>query len=240
MRVLTAAHHHMTYRLWQQYPNHIGCIVSPARPGRFKHPLPYSCDNYAFPLWRQGKQFDEEALAIFIAMLDFYASYDYPPDWVAVPDVVCNPEATSKQWKEYSSIVQDYGFKTAFVIQNGHTPSNVPSDADYVFVGGSTDWKYWAVKEFSPRFPTHVGRVNGNNLWLCYCAGALSCDGSGWFRGDHKQLAKLLEYLRCVNVEVEPPVIAQFDNPPSVQLSLFTDIVLVLATPIKFETQEPS
>ena len=89
-----------------------------------------------------------------------------------------------------------------------------------MFVGGSTEWKYWAVKEFSPRFPTHVGRVNGNHLWFCYCAGAVSCDGSGWFRGDHKQLAKLLEYLRCVNVEVNPPAITQFSNPPSMQLEL--------------------
>ena len=43
----------------------------------------------------------------------------------------------------------------------------------------------------------HVGRVNTYRLlWLAHEAGAESCDGTGWFRGDRKQLQGLIDYLQ--------------------------------------------
>lgn len=42
----------------------------------------------------------------------------------------------------------------------------------------------------------HVGRVNTERmLWMAHEAGAESCDGTGWFRGDKAQLAGLMRYL---------------------------------------------
>ena len=70
----------MSYKLWQQYPDHIGCIVSPGKSGpktgKFKHPLPYVLDNGAFPLWQQGREFDAKAKGNFTKLLEFYAVYD--------------------------------------------------------------------------------------------------------------------------------------------------------------------
>ena len=43
----------------------------------------------------------------------------------------------------------------------------------------------------------HVARVNSERLlWMADKAGAVSCDGTGWFRGNERQLAGLERYLR--------------------------------------------
>lgn len=81
---------------------------------------------------------------------------------------------------------------------------DVPSDADVIFVGGSTEWKRQAIVPWCQRFPrVHVGRIN-TDKWLRYCeaAGAESVDGTGWFRGrlmgngvDTGQAKELTEWL---------------------------------------------
>jgi len=53
------------------------------------------------------------------------------------------------------------------------------------------------LRQWTAAFPrVHVGRVNTERLlWIAHYAGAESCDGTGWFRGDQQQLAGLLRYL---------------------------------------------
>jgi hypothetical protein len=77
------------------------------------------------------------------------------------------------------------------------TPQDVPSDADVIFVGGSTDWKRRTMSMWCEVFDrVHVGRINTERwLWECDEAGAESCDGTGWFRGRQAQLDGLLSYL---------------------------------------------
>lgn len=62
--------------------------------------------------------------------------------FVTVPDVVANHDATLKLWDEWSPKVKAKGLPAAFVLQDGcHTYSDVPDDADAVFVGGTTEYK---------------------------------------------------------------------------------------------------
>jgi len=77
------------------------------------------------------------------------------------------------------------------------TTKDVPISADVVFVGGSTEWKWATMPMWCGNFQrVHVGRVNTYRLlWKCHDAGAESCDGTGWWRGDQKQARDLRAYL---------------------------------------------
>jgi hypothetical protein len=183
-----------------RYPGRIGWLLSPGgwrRPHRW---MPYALDNGAFPAWNNGKPWDEPA---FVNMLRDAAgqlatkTLAWPPQWVIVPDVVADREATIARWHEWVPRLQPFGWPLAFAVQDGMTQADVPSDADVIFVGGSTEWKWRTMWEWArDNRRVHVGRVNGwQGLWDCHDAGVESCDGTGWFRGDQEQLAGLERYL---------------------------------------------
>jgi hypothetical protein len=176
-----------------RYPGRIGWLLSPdgwRTPHRW---MPYALDNGAFPAWTNNKPWDEAA---FVEMLNT-ASVSAVPRWVVVPDVVTNREATIERWHEWAPRLRAFGWPLAFAVQDGMTQSDVPADADVIFVGGTTEWKWATIWTWCKRNArVHVGRVNGyRGLWHCHDAGAESCDGTGWFRGDQEQLAGLERYL---------------------------------------------
>lgn len=177
-----------------RYPGRIGWLLSPdgwRKPHRW---MPFALDNGAFPAFVNKKEWDEEA---FVQMIETAALCGQAPRWVIVPDVVADREATIARWHEWTPSLKHYGWPLAFAVQDGMTQADVPADADVVFVGGTTEWKWktiWGWCKANKR--VHVGRVNGyRGLWHCHDAGAESCDGTGWFRGDQEQLAGLEQYL---------------------------------------------
>ena len=190
---------------WAGKFGHLGHIYSPAG---WREPvpwLPYVLANGAWTCHTQGTPFDA---AGFLGLCDKAAACGQPPMWVAAPDVVADKEETLALWPAWELRLRGYGWPVAFIAQDGMTPGDVPSGADLVFIGGSTAWKWSSLHAFCQAFArVHVGRVNGERgLWECYDAGAESCDGTGWFRGDAKQLAGLERYLRAVNGERHRPV----------------------------------
>lgn len=177
-----------------KFPGRIGWLIS---PDGFKEPhdwLPYAFDNGAFPIWEKGIEWQEGP---FYALCERAYGRKHRPLWIAVPDVVANREATLRSWFLHSTRVAAYGSPLAFVVQDGMTPDDIPPSASVVFVGGTTDWKWKNLRTWTANFPrVHVGRVNTYRmLWMAHEAGAESCDGTGWFRGDKQQLAGLLAYL---------------------------------------------
>lgn len=188
-----------------RFPGRLGWIIS---PDGWKEPhdwLSYAFDNGAFPVWEKGGDWHEGP---FYALCERVFGRKHKPLWIAVPDVVANREATLRSWFLHSPRVATYGSPLAFVVQDGMTPDDIPPNADVVFVGGTTDWKWRNLKTWTGNFPrVHVGRVNTYRmLWMAHEAGAESCDGTGWFRGDKKQLAGLVSYLEqstCGKQEVE-------------------------------------
>jgi len=78
-----------------------------------------------------------------------------------VPDVVADHAATIELWREWAPEVRSLGHRTAFVAQDGcETFSQVPTDADAVFIGGSTDYK------LSTETAGLIGDAKAAGLWV--------------------------------------------------------------------------
>jgi hypothetical protein len=128
------------------------------------------------------------------------------PLWALVPDVVSNRAATLERWLRYAPIVRAAGLRPAFAAQDGMTFDDVPDGECVIFLGGSTEWKVGAIGPWCDRFPgrVHVARVNTwRRLVACWRAGAISVDGTGWFRKDSGQDRDLRKFLRETSINVD-------------------------------------
>lgn len=178
--------------LWERFPGRIGHLMS---PGGIREPFGvYALDNGAYGAFLNHRPWDAEAFKRHCATA---ARLTRPPEWVAVPDVVGNRTATLSQWPRWSGFVRDYQWRPAFVVQDGMTETDIPSDAPVIFVGGSTHWKWSSLPTWCAAHPyVHVGRVNSPRaLRRCAELGVVSVDGTGWTRGDQDQWNGLVQFL---------------------------------------------
>jgi hypothetical protein len=115
-----------------------------------------------------------------------------------VPDVVANRSETLRKWEAWAPDLRRwYGWPLAFALQDGMEPGDEPKEADVLFLGGSVWWKRRQLRDkVWTGYRLHVGKINGYGwLWLSVAAGAESCDGTGWFRGDPVQTRGLHRFL---------------------------------------------
>ena len=178
-----------------KFPQRLGWLISPDGWRKAPSWMPYALDNGAFGAWTNGPQWDESA---FTSMLEKARSH-FRPRWVVVPDVVADRDATLKMWSKWFPIVKDIipHVPLAFAVQDGMRKEDVPTNADIVFVGGTTEWKWRNLREWTQNFKrVHVARVNSERLlWMADKAGAESCDGTGWMRGGEDRIEELQRYL---------------------------------------------
>jgi hypothetical protein len=144
----------------------------PIREGR-----PWALDNGVFT-----GAFDEAA---FLQALDAKREHQGSCLFVAAPDVLGDAASTLDAWREWRPLIEGKGYRAAFVLQDGMTPSTLPEDATAVFLGGSTGWKMSddALDLLAGAKATgawvHVGRVNSQRRIRRFTlAGANSCDGT--------------------------------------------------------------
>ena len=177
-----------------KYDGRIGRMFSPPRWYTPAGVIPYVLDNGAYGAWTNQSEWDEGAFYCMLAKADECGE---DPLWVVVPDVVADSDATLEKWNEHAPRISRFGFPLAFAVQDGMQPNDVPRNADVIFVGGTTKWKWRNLKMWCEEFPrVHVGRVNSNRLlWMADKAGAESCDGTGWFRREPERLEELTLYL---------------------------------------------
>jgi len=175
-----------------KYPGKVGTLNTPFSYKKPPFYLPFALDNGCFTRW------DEKE---FYLMLRKVSLMRRKPLWVCVPDVVADAEATNKRWHKHNKRISDFGFKLAFVVQDGHEPCDVPKEADAVFVGGSTVWKISTSEKFKGITPwLHIGRVTTESrLRWAESIGADSVDGTGFFRGKGKQYFDFIEYFEGSN-----------------------------------------
>ncbi len=200
MKPLVLLNHSNAHKLAVKYPGRIGMLLGPSR-SRPVNGLPVALDNDRFSCWMKGKGWDEEA---FIAMLDKVQA-ETDPLWVVVPDCVGDADLTFRDWDFWEPRLRKRGLKCALAVQDGMTAGSVRrrtcngrTPPDMIFIGGTTLWKRKTIWQWCHEFPrVHVGRVNTEKwLWNAHRCGAESTDGTGWFRGNRKQLGGLLRYLR--------------------------------------------
>lgn len=189
-------------RLFGLFPDKLGHLHSVESPREPKLGFPWAVDNGVFGAWKNGKEWNEEP---FYNYLEKYAAWK--PSWAVVPDWVGDRDRTLKLWDDHWEAVAAYGVPLAFAVQDGMAVSDVPENADIVFVGGSLPWKWRTLKQWTGNFPrVHVGRVCCRaNLEKVAAAGAESCDGTGWFM-DPMRTKELEAYLRDPSTHPELPL----------------------------------
>jgi hypothetical protein len=184
MMVMPANYSGSIVHYWAgRYPGRVGWLIGPSAVSKttLRPWLPFALDNDAFMAWKRQQPWDEAA---WLHMLAWVQKSGLRPLWALVPDVVADREATLAAWERYAPMVAQLGWPRAFAVQDGMAVSDVPREADVIFVGGTTDWKWATVAQWADSFPfVHVGRVNElDKLQLCQSLGVASLDGTGWFR----------------------------------------------------------
>lgn len=123
--------------------------------------------------------------------------------FAVVPDVVADADATGARWAEWSGVVKGYGYRAAYVLQDGET--SWPHDADALFIGGSTAWKLSSHAERIVRRAksaglwVHMGRVNSlRRLRIAESWGCDSADGTFLAFGPDVNTPRLLSMLAAV------------------------------------------
>lgn len=174
-------------RIWHywagKYPGSVGVLIGPSYGKKVPIDpwMPFVLDNDAFTAWRDKKPWSVEA---WREMISWVRMTGLKPLWAAVPDVVADRNATLANWERYADEIAALEWPTAFCVQDGMTPDDVPTNADVIFVGGTDRWKFPNLKIWTDNFPrVHCARVNSPEMIeSCARLGCESIDGTGWFR----------------------------------------------------------
>lgn len=178
-----------------KHPGRLALLIS---PGGYRTPpegMDIALDNAAFSAHITGIPWCGLRFNMFLRSV---LAKNVTPRWLVVPDVVADAEKTLQSWNEWSPRLRaEYGWKLAFAVQDGMESEDVPKDADLIFIGGTTEWKWKTMRRWCADFPrVHAARVNTRRqLLFAHWCGAESVDGTGFFRGDKAQLAGLQRFL---------------------------------------------
>jgi hypothetical protein len=186
------AHPHLG-RLLQ--PRHTSSAEATARAG-----LPWAADNDCFQGLHEQR---------FLRMLDRIA--DLPGClFVSCPDVVGDHAQTLELWHQWSPLISAAGQPAAFVLQDGATWDEVPSEVP-LFIGGTNEFKLGydcaalvRCAKYERRW-VHMGRVNSAKR-MAYAAsiGCDSIDGTGWVRYKDHHLQRGIDL--AANLSAATPV----------------------------------
>ena len=178
-----------------KYPGKIGHLYNGQDADTPRFYLPYGLDNGIYGAFTRQEPWNEERY--FQQLSEYWRYLEQKPLFCLVPDAVSDKDLTLQRWKQYSQRIRDLGFKTlAFAMQDGMSCSDVPDDAQVVFIGGSTAWKRGISERVCGEFDyCHIGRVNMFlDLVWAHRLGASSCDGSGFGR-EPANISRLTNYL---------------------------------------------
>jgi hypothetical protein len=200
MRLLVSGSTVTVARLAQQWPDHLGQLLTPKNRSTrsvTQTGLPWGLDNGAF------SGFDPES---FQRRLAWAGRHPARCLWAVCPDIVADAAATLRLFWQWHPNIRAAGLPVAFVGQDGAEGLDLPWDYfDCWFVGGSTRWKLSTASQRLMRQAkerglwVHVGRVNSlRRLTWCYDCGADSCDGSSMSRYGDKYIHTFYRWLRRI------------------------------------------
>lgn len=112
-------------------------------PALRRYGAPYIVDNGEYQAMRRGEEWDVDE---WLEVLDVAAGLPFPPDFVVLPDVYNDAEATLARHREHIDAVRSRGLRPAAVVQPGMDAATQVRLAEQigagvVFVGGDNRWK---------------------------------------------------------------------------------------------------
>lgn len=174
----------------------IGFLKTPAVGNSLDGVKVWAVDNGAFT----GRYPGDDA---YLAFLDGLKDRQADCLFVAAPDVVGDGAATLAVLQPMASYIRALGWPVALVGQDGMENMTVPwDDVDWLFVGGSTEWKMGAGAEALIReaqsngVRVHVGRVNSGARFRHFRAlGCDTADGTFLAYGPDTNAPKLRRWI---------------------------------------------
>ncbi len=175
----------------------LGCITTPSQ-GNVTFPDEWDviADNGCF-----GGRWEEGDWHRWLIGLSRSVRWAVAPDVFDPSGAACH-QATVERWERYAPMMRRHGFTPAFVAQVGCSPTNLPDDAEVVFLGGTDDYKLGpdgasvAVEAKRRGCWLHMGRVNSwRRLTYADRIGCDSVDGTYIARWPDTNLPKLLEWV---------------------------------------------
>lgn len=177
----------------------LGCLPVPKAGNS-----PKSLESLGLPMAADNGCFNGLDSRAFVVMLNDFRESGVNLDWVVVPDVVADGDATFVQWGRWEPVVRAFGFKPALVLQDGMDRLSVHQfDPPALFIGGSTEFKLgrlaadltadWRAKGR----PVHMGRVNSERrIRYAVQIGCTSCDGSGFSQWPDTRIPLGVRWIR--------------------------------------------
>lgn len=154
----------------------------------------WALDNDAFN--------NEFSMDLLFTALEKMLPYQESCLFVTVPDVICNALATLDKYRYWAWRIKVMGYPVAFVAQDGQESFALPPEFDWLFVGGSTEFKESlyigrlinGIKKDGKS--VHVGRVNSERrLNIFKFHNVDTVDGTDWIRGPNKKKGKYLKWM---------------------------------------------
>lgn len=144
-----------------------GAEWSPAK--MTPHDEPFILDNGAFRAWKRNELWDVDG---FVERLGQLREMPRPPDFVILPDVVTDSEATEKRTAKWADHLRRW--PAAYPVQNGVKPEEAVALADErdcqtLFIGGTMAFKQTYAEAFiiaahNHGLQCHIGRP-GDLQW---------------------------------------------------------------------------
>lgn len=178
----------------------IGLLTTPGTRYALDSVAVWALDNGCFTDRYPG----DEA---YLLLLERYAVHQSRCLFVAVPDVVGDAAATLAQFPDMAARIRRAGWPVALVGQDGMERHDVPWDAvDWLFIGGSTDWKMSngavdLIRQAQAHGKrVHVGRVNSARRFARFASlGADSADGTCLAFGADANLPRIRAWIRAAS-----------------------------------------
>lgn len=176
----------------------IGLLRTPANGYRLDDVAVWAMDNGCYTDSYPG----DEA---YLALLDQLEPHRDRCLFVAVPDVVGDARATLDLFTPMAERIRARGWPTALVGQDGMERLIIPWHlVDWVFIGGSTEWKLSPEANHLIRRAkgqgkrVHVGRVNSARRFARFASlGCDTADGTKLAFGPHQSAPLIRGWMRA-------------------------------------------
>lgn len=166
--------------------------------GRF---ISFAADNGCYA---QGEKFQSGDWLEWLAGLRRYRERCL---FAVAPDVIGDAQATAERSRPYLATIRQFGFRAAYVAQDGQEQFCPPwAEFDCLFIGGRDGWKfseaaYTVASEAKARGKwVHQGRVNSlRRLIACQVSAFDSADGTFVKWGPDRNLPQVYDWLDQIN-----------------------------------------